>query len=286
MKNVLYDNKTDRFIKTQEEINFSLLTACLHVGYKCNLACPYCFNQFENDEIEDKGDLAIFSAISKLKIKRLVISGGEPFVYQDRLYSLLETAKKHKIATMVSTNGTLLSEKVIDKFLPVLNFVDVSLPATNSKDYFSFRGFDGFQKAILAIKTLIQKGVKVRLTFTVSKDNFESAKNLPKLIEELEVKNVRIGYVYNDNGLIDQLLDLKEIVKGVEKAGAICYKPIEGELFEAYKKGYLILRLDGNSYLSSPQKENFVANILEKDEEKLFEIFSDIAKNQRKLFCE
>ncbi len=286
MNKVIYDNKTDRFLETCEETKFSLLTACLHVGYKCNLACPYCFNQFSGETIEDKGDLAIFSAIKELGIKRLVISGGEPFLYQERLFSLLKTAKDNGVSTLVSTNGVLLNDSIIEKFLPYFNFVDVSLPATNAQDYYKIRRFDGFQKVILTIKKLIENNVKVRLTVTVSKDNFNSLKDLPSLVKDLGVKNVRIGYEYNENGLIDQLFDLTKVIKELENEGVLVYKPIEDEKLKAYKEGYVILRLDGNSYLESPKKENFITNVLGKTKEDLKKDFTKIAKEQRKLFCE
>ena len=52
------------------------------------------------------------------------ISGGEPFTYRSNGYDLLDMAERHRDCFfLVSTNGTLITEKVADRMSRIGNLI-------------------------------------------------------------------------------------------------------------------------------------------------------------------
>ena len=90
-----------------------------HIGHKCNLNCKYCtVDQNIHDEDYDN---VLYDEVDKLEksnvsIDRLLITGGEPSLYKDRIYKILERNRHLKKISIV-TNGTDLEfAKTINSF--------------------------------------------------------------------------------------------------------------------------------------------------------------------------
>jgi MoaA/NifB/PqqE/SkfB family radical SAM enzyme len=104
-------------------------SAGLLLTYKCNAACRFCYYNCS----PDKGglmpiDMAI-AAWESLKIlagdsAKVHLTGGEPFLYWDRLIEILQEGKKRNLgpADMVETNGFWAdSAEIITKRLKILD---------------------------------------------------------------------------------------------------------------------------------------------------------------------
>lgn len=80
-------------------------------GTKCNLNCDYCYQKHDNNEISQE---VLDKIIEKINLNNesynIHLFGGEPLLYLDKIFYLLDRIdiKKHNFG--ISTNGTLINE--------------------------------------------------------------------------------------------------------------------------------------------------------------------------------
>lgn len=95
----------------------------------CNFSCPYCFEKSTKHLVEN--NKVYFTALEKYffenihRYKRVNLSffGGEPLLVKNELFDLAFKVKKQtinlgiKFSTTIVTNGSLITEKVIDDLI-------------------------------------------------------------------------------------------------------------------------------------------------------------------------
>lgn len=205
----------------------------------CNLRCVHCYahahaGKAENEMSFEEGknlidDLAAFGS------PVLLFSGGEPLVRKD-LPELAQYATSKGMRAVISTNGTLISDKIASKLKEVgLSYVGISLDglmATNDR----FRGVDGaFNDALRGIRACKKVGIKVGLRYTITKHNAPDIGGIFDLLEAEDIPRVCFYHlVYTGRGadiakddlshqetrdivdyIIDRTCQLSE--KGIEK---------------------------------------------------------------------
>lgn len=288
-----YDISKDRFFCKDKNKGVNLvkspLTVCVHVGYKCNLMCSYCSSK-HNLNNEKDGFLCepIADFIKAHNIKRIVISGGEPFLYPDRLLPFLQLLKKENVATIISTNGTVI-ENCTDEILELVDWIDVSLPATTNDLYEQIRGVDLFDEVIYFIQKMVYKKKRVRVSYTLNSLNKDDILNILPLINELEVANIRIGHTYSEDGnYLSYNSDISPIFwemlqKESKRKDLTIYLPMSKKKVQAYQKGYLVIRNDGNIYRFNTLPSNRLFSVYDLMKNHL-SLLQDISYYQAELF--
>ena len=165
-----------------------------NMGRRCNLRCVHCYAQSKDIEYEDEltteqgkeliDDLAEFGS------PVILFSGGEPTMRKD-LPELAEYAKSKGMRAVISTNGTLIDEKMAKVLKKIgLSYVGISLDGireTNDK----FRGMPGaFDAAIDGLRNCMKEDIKVGLRFTINKKNVVDIPAIFDLIEEEGIPRV------------------------------------------------------------------------------------------------
>jgi MoaA/NifB/PqqE/SkfB family radical SAM enzyme len=100
-------------LTTRSEPKFKLWrSAGLLLTYKCNCACEFCYY---NCRPEKDGLMPVDTAISAWQSLKTIagdsakihFTGGEPFLYWDRLQEILQEAKSRKLAKvdLIETNA-------------------------------------------------------------------------------------------------------------------------------------------------------------------------------------
>lgn len=95
---------------------------------KCNFNCPYCFEKGHTGIVEREDYFDVLKKYSKKNFKHknfvcISLFGGEPLVYADKVFDYLEFVSKdaeehdYKFITTITTNGSLLTEDVINKLI-------------------------------------------------------------------------------------------------------------------------------------------------------------------------
>lgn len=130
----------------------------LHPSDVCNLRCVMCFLDL------DSGRQRAWYAGPDLRelmpyLEEIKVFGGEPFFCDTSRALILNTPKPRWTHTSFLTNGTLVTERVIDSLEAVrIGHVDVSLDAADADSYERIRLRGSFDKALAGARRLVALG--------------------------------------------------------------------------------------------------------------------------------
>lgn len=135
----LFDRETglhilfDEIKYSEKEIDLAPRTVSLAITNRCNFSCPYCYNEKTEDEL-DLMFLKEFSRkIDKLGCLEITIGGGEPLVHPELLEFCKWTWENTKLGINITTNGSLLTKKIVDGLKPYISSIRVSLNKVNNE---------------------------------------------------------------------------------------------------------------------------------------------------------
>ena len=138
------DIKDFNFFKDKEFYDQIPFGVVLTITSKCNLFCVYCFNDYDyplkdrnlRNWLWESDYKKIIDILYESWTRDIILTGWEPFTCPF-LFSILEYLKEKWIFIRINTNGTLLTDSVLEKLNK--NFVVslmVSMHEFNNKDYF------------------------------------------------------------------------------------------------------------------------------------------------------
>jgi radical SAM protein with 4Fe4S-binding SPASM domain len=165
---------------------------------RCNLKCVHCYSKSEDkpyqNELTTQEAKAFVDDLAAFKIPVLLFSGGEPLLRSD-LFEIAKYASNLGLRTVLSTNGTLITEDIAKKLKTSgFSYIGVSLDGaeiTNNK----FRGNPhAFQQAVQGIRICLKAGVKPGLRFTVTNYNIQ---DIEKIFELIETENIPRACFYH-----------------------------------------------------------------------------------------
>lgn len=218
-----------------------------HLTGICNLKCKHCYQE----EYSTKYDLNFeaqkkivdnyFEFIDKYHMNpEISLTGGEPLTYE-YLFKLMEyiLSKHPETRLFLLTNGTLISEKIIEKLKKVnIMGVQISLDGYDDKTHDFIRGTGNFNKAINAIKLLKANGIYTTVHCVLMKNNIDYIEEYIKLCSELNTNRLTFSrFVPYGNGEKNKL----EIFEP-QKIKEIYYKIYE--LKDKYPKANVNLERD------------------------------------------
>jgi mycofactocin biosynthetic radical S-adenosylmethionine protein MftC len=151
--------------------------------YQCNFSCPFCEASAGRkgvDELTTREVFALIDDLSRMGVKRFLISGGEPLQRPD-LLQILEYADKRKLSFGLVSNGYGVQEKwpALSKFRYFLYFTSIDGPPEHHE---KVRGMqESYARALKALSLFAQIGVPTRMVNTVV-----TAENLGMLGELLQ----------------------------------------------------------------------------------------------------
>jgi organic radical activating enzyme len=111
--------------------------------YHCNIACRHCYNDSgphrKADRLALETMLAIVAEMPEVGIKRLNLSGGEPFLYQDDLIALVAAGRAAGLERItIYTNGFWASTD--ERAMRVLNRLSASGFMRSPRDHIKVSG--------------------------------------------------------------------------------------------------------------------------------------------------
>ena len=155
---------------------------------RCNLHCVHCYANSDYSthvgELSTQEAKSFIQDLSDFGIPVLLFSGGEPLL-RDDIFELAIFVRELGIRSVLSTNGTLITEKTAQKIKEV-GFAEVGISldgigANNDK----FRGLRGaYDAALRGIRNCIALGQKVSLRFTITRSNYRDIPAIFNLIEQ------------------------------------------------------------------------------------------------------
>lgn len=158
----------------------------------CNLRCVHCYAsagaaQERGNELGLEEAKGVIDDLANFGVPVILFSGGEPLLRPD-LPQMVDYAAKKGIRAVISTNGTLLTEKRIRAFdRAAISYIGISLDG-KEKVNDRFRGIEGaFHMAMEGIRHAKRAGIKVGIRFTMSK---RTSKEIPFIFDLIEEKGI------------------------------------------------------------------------------------------------
>lgn len=200
---------------------------------RCNLKCLHCYASAgsESYELTTEQCFEIIDKLSEFKVPLILFSGGEPLLRAD-IFDIAEYAKKKKIRTVLSTNGTLIDKDVAEN-LGVFEYVGVSLDGLKGIND-RFRGVNGaFERAfkgLLMASEVVLSGIR----FTVTRHNYADVLPLIKLARENKIPRFCLYHLVPSGRA-----DFKDDISNSERR-----KLIDDLITEAVVEGMEIMTVD------------------------------------------
>lgn len=171
-----------------------------HITERCNWRCQHCYQEnYETPEMNleqmEKFLVQFVVLVKKWNLPKnrvtMHLTGGEPFIRNDFL-SFLEIVNKYSdsFRWTILSNGSLLTESIAHKLkeLGIMNY-QLSLEGMK-KTNDEIRGHGSYQKIIHAIKILAQAKIPIRISLTLSKQNYKEIRELALQLAPLGVSRL------------------------------------------------------------------------------------------------
>ncbi|RKX95586.1 MAG: radical SAM protein [Spirochaetes bacterium] len=162
---------------------------------RCNLRCYGCYawKYKKSDDLDIDVVHRVINEAKEMGIFFFVISGGEP-TFWPHLFEVLET---HNDAIFqIYTNGTLIDEKMADRFAEVGNALPCISVEGFEKETDERRGKGTFQKISNAMDLLREKGVIFGFSATATRYNNELIVS-DEFVDYFIEKGIYIGWYFN-----------------------------------------------------------------------------------------
>ncbi len=175
---------------------------------KCNLNCKYCDTDFQNDAKEYTQD-GLFDILKNENAATISLTGGEPLLDSDFLYSFLKKyRKKLNKKIYLETNGTLSDElKRLIKYIDIVA-MDIKIESATGQ-------INLFEKNLQFLK-IAKKKAFIKVVFDKNIEDFE----IQEIIKIAKRYNVEI--ILQPKMPMDTDIDLMDIYNKFY----ICYKKV------------------------------------------------------------
>lgn len=186
--------------------SYQLTNIEVAITNRCNLRCEHCGvgNLLSEKETRDISLQALINRLDEIStLKTLNITGGEPFsdlnTIQDYVVPLLKYAKLRGLITQMNSNLTL----DIDRYLPVIDLIDVvhiSFNYTKYEDFYQIAfakknstiNYDSGKKLYENLcnntRNLAERGVFITAETVISNQRLDSLSKIHSIVADLGVK--------------------------------------------------------------------------------------------------
>lgn len=169
----------------------------------CNLACSHCYAACAGEQrvLTTDQARAVIDDLAAFGVPVILFSGGEPFLRPD-IRTLAAHAKARGIRVTFSTNGTLIDDAWADWIRDLgVAYVGISIDGTEAI-HDAFRRHPGaYRQSLAAIRRLRDRGVKVGLRVTMTRDNVASLPDIFDLMRRERVPRICLYHlVYTGRG--------------------------------------------------------------------------------------
>lgn len=171
---------------------------------RCNFHCPMCYVHMPPEQIRETGHreltageiLYIARQARDLGMVFALLTGGEPLIRED-FFEIYHGMKALGLMLSINTNGSMLTEPVLDRFLadPPTRF-NISLYGSSNETYQKMCGQPVYDRILTAIRTLRTAGADVNLNLSITPSNYEDLEGIYRKAVELDVNVKATGYMY------------------------------------------------------------------------------------------
>lgn len=265
-------------------MNFQM--ASIYLTHKCNLRCPYCFEQFEGKDITPAIlQQSLDFIYQRNSTRELVIYGGEPLLRPDLMEEIFKHHKRinNCYSGQIMTNLQLLTPeiaKMLYRYRKYYNCVVVSVD-----------GLTGYPKSLDKIQDqlqlLVDYGIKFVIQTMITSNTLDSLYDSVKEFIKYPASNIVLRYTcgcnqFDSDSDIDKCKDIcTRIFNDFRDPRITYFKRLTNQsvfipdihLDQQYCSGYvengnpsIAIDTDGTCYMcehSLDKKVNSIGNIIE-----------------------
>lgn len=160
------------------------------VTLACNLRCRHCLSASgfaASDELTTAEALDLVEQFHRAGVFQINFGGGEPFLRPD-FEDILEACHRRRIVTCISTNGTLLDPRRIQRLARSgLVAIQVSLDGAKRLTCDAIRGAGTYVRAVSALRLLGGSPIPTSINTVLTATNADEIPGLHRLAESLGV---------------------------------------------------------------------------------------------------
>jgi len=158
---------------------------------RCNLSCIHCLSESGRDggrELTFDQCLRVIDQLASFQIFQVNFGGGEPFARRDFL-SLLDVCHQKGLVTCISTNGTLLDDRILD-FLQgrEMAYLQVSLDGGSPETNDLIRGEGTHRQVMRVLERLNVWKIPFSINMVLTKLNYPEIPSLYSLAKSYGAK--------------------------------------------------------------------------------------------------
>ena len=247
----------------------------------CNYGCKFCFARFEDipraDRLPKEVALTVPEMLAEAGADKITFVGGEPTLCP-YLGDLLVASKDVGLTTCIVSNASGLTEKFLDEWGHLIDWVGLSIDASNDEIHVDIgRGMrsdlarsrsDHLELATDAWDRCRSRGIRMKLNTVVCKSNLND--DMAELVLKLRPERWKIFEVLpvegqNDGDVDHLLLDDGEFQTWVDRHAWIADKGIQfvPESNELMRGSYAMLDALGRFYSNSEGGHDYGPSILD-----------------------
>jgi radical SAM protein with 4Fe4S-binding SPASM domain len=169
----------------------------------CNLACKFCISPELNRSTKfmtaEQFELILDRIPSLEKVS--LVGVGEPLLNKD-LMKMVKAAKRRRIAVGVTTNGTIMPERLIEDICSTSpDWINFSLDGATASTFEEIRQGANFTQVLSNIESLMKaldsvRGPTVSVWFVGIRENIRELPALVRLVDRLGIKNLYVQSVH------------------------------------------------------------------------------------------
>ncbi|MGA1871222.1 MAG: radical SAM/SPASM domain-containing protein [bacterium] len=144
---------------------------------RCNLQCEFCYNfsgLSNRKELLFDDLLHVVQELIDMDVLVVIITGGEPFIDQERLFTVLDLLSRNNVSIYLLTNGWYITEQVVHRLMEYAIFsVQISIDGGSDIYHDKARGVKGsWKRAIEAVRLFTEHGFYTKVACIMTKENW------------------------------------------------------------------------------------------------------------------
>jgi radical SAM protein with 4Fe4S-binding SPASM domain len=161
------------------------------VTYRCNLSCAHCYlGDTGAEDFPPELIAPLLAEFSEMQGLRIMISGGEPTLYQ-YFKELNDALPRFPVRAVLLTNGSTLHRSIVEN----LNFQEVQISLDGMEfGHEMIRGRGSFRKAVKAMELVRDSGIDLSVATMVHKHNLDEWEAMKELIESIGAREWNVDY--------------------------------------------------------------------------------------------
>ena len=203
------------------------------VTNRCNAQCIYCFTDSINHKNEIKNELTNFQILRLideahyLKISSISIGGGEPFLKD---IPFIGNYANGKVKLSITTNGTILNNRILDYMLNSDTKLTISLDAIDkiiSERVRKGIDIDKCLKNIVTLSRYTELLPRLSIRSVISVYNYKHIFEVIKFCNENRIKNLKINstnYFGRAKSNPNVILPFDDFIKLLDEVKDYCQK--------------------------------------------------------------